>query len=234
MKDRKLAGGLTAARHRHEWQSFLALQPVLDLSGLDPILYQRCLGVVWRLRGQAVISRDDLLRLGGLAFQGSIDWMLARLIREEALVPILPEPFRFRVRSCGWTNPESVYAGDDRRALIEITRKEQEERLRAIREIETSLDLARLPEKRRARIRQERDELRKIYEATWLELSDATGSTVRERIQHEIEGASTTCATQLDLCFEDVRRCSQEGEENAESKRSGTAESSSGDAWRCM
>jgi hypothetical protein len=52
-------------------------------------------------------------------------------------------------------------------------------------------------------MRMERDELRKIYDATWLELSDAIGAGACESIQNEIETGSTTRATQLDLCFEE-------------------------------
>jgi hypothetical protein len=192
-----------AYQERHEWQSFLALHALLDVSTVDAALYRRCLSALWRLRGQDLVARADLVRATGLEFHKSTDLLIAQLIREQFLAPVPSRPFSFRIRVQGWTNPESAYAGDDSQSLITVTREEQAQRFRTLRELRDSLEAADLPAKRRERMRKERDELRKIYDATWLELSDAIGAGACESIKNEIETGCAAGATQLHLCFEE-------------------------------
>ena len=103
-----------SAELRYEWQSFLGLLPVLDLQPMDPVLYQRCLTAVWRSR-KSGISRTDLRQAVGLAFQEEtldFDLLVAQLIREGILEPIVSSPFDFQIRRRNRTNPESAYAAD--------------------------------------------------------------------------------------------------------------------------
>ena len=111
---------------RYEWHSFLGLLPVLDLRPMDLVLYQRCLTAVWRSRKSA-ISRTDLQQAAGLAFREEtldFDLLVAQLVREEILEPIISSPFHFQIQRRNWTHPESAYAADDRRSLSAIVRKE--------------------------------------------------------------------------------------------------------------
>ena len=97
--------GRRSAELRYEWQSFLGLLPVLDLRPMDPVLYQRCLTAVWRSRKSA-ISRTDLQQAAGLAFQEEtldFDLLVAQLVREEILEPIVSSPFHFQIRRRNWT-----------------------------------------------------------------------------------------------------------------------------------
>src|ERR1700719_5097859 len=92
--------GRRSAELRYEWQSFLGLLPVLDLQPMDAVLYQRCLTAVWRSRKSA-ISRTDLQQAAGLAFQEEtldFDSLVARLVREGILDPIVASPFHFHIR----------------------------------------------------------------------------------------------------------------------------------------
>ena len=142
--------GHRSAELRYEWQSFLGLLPVLDLRPMDPVLYQRCLTAVWRSRKSA-ISRTELQQAAGLAFQeGTLDFdlLVAQLVREEILEPIVSSPFHFRIRRRNWTNPESAYAADDRLSLSAITREEQTARFRMLGVLSARISNPRLPEKR--------------------------------------------------------------------------------------
>jgi hypothetical protein len=99
------------------------LASVLDLRPMDLVLYQRCQAAVWRSRKSA-ISRTDLLQAAGLGFQAEtlgFDLLIAQLIRDRILEPIVSSPFHFQIRRWNWTNSESVYAADDRLSLIAIT-----------------------------------------------------------------------------------------------------------------
>ena len=126
--------GRRSAELRYEWQSFLGLLPVLDLQAMDPVMYQRCLTAVWRSRKSA-ISRTDLQQAAGLAFHEEtldFDLLVARLVREGILEPIVSSPFHFQIRRRNWTNPESAYAADDRLSLTAISREEQTARFRML------------------------------------------------------------------------------------------------------
>ena len=198
--------GLSDARHgsaelRYEWQSFLGLLPVLDLRPMDPLQYQRCLAAVWRSRKRA-ISRTDLQQATGLAFQAEtvdFDLLLAQLVREEILEPIISSPFHFQIRRRNWTHPESAYAADDRQSLSAIVREEQAARFRMLGVLSVRIDSPRLSERRVQQIRKEREDLERIYEATWLELENAIGSNMAERIRKSVEQAKEVIALQLDL-----------------------------------
>ena len=156
--------GCRSAELRHEWQSFLGLLPVLDLRPTDLVLYQRCQTAVWRSRKSA-ISRTDLLQAAGLGFQAEtvdFDLLLAQLVREEILEPIISSPFHFQIRRRNWTHPESAYAADDRRSLSAIVREEQAARFRMLGLLDARILNPRLPEKRVQQVRKERDELGQI------------------------------------------------------------------------
>jgi hypothetical protein len=149
------------------------LLPVLDLQPMDPVLYQRCLTAVWRSRKSA-ISRTDLQQAAGLAFQEEtldFDLLVAQLVREGILEPIVSSPFHFQIRRRNWTNPESGYAADDRLSLSAISREEQTARVRMLGLLDARILNPRSPEKRVQQVRKERNELELIYEATWLELT---------------------------------------------------------------
>ena len=203
-----------SAELRYEWQSFLGLLPLLDLRPMDPVLYQRCLTAVWRSRKSA-ISRRDLQRAAGLAFQEEtldFDLLVAQLVREGILEPIVSSPFDFQIRRRNWTNPESAYAADDRLSLSAISREEQTARFRMLGLLDARILNPRLPEKRVQQIRKERDELERIYEATWLELENAIGSKAAEAIRKSVEETTEARAVQLDLPLEKKRNVDLEGE----------------------
>ena len=193
--------GRRSAELRYEWQSFLGLLPVLDLQPMDPVLYQRCLTAVWQSRKSA-ISRTDLHQAAGLAFQGEaldFDLLVARLVREGILEPIVSSPFHFQIRRRNWTNPEWAYAADDRLSLSAISREEQTARFWMLGLLDAHILNPRLPEKRVQQIRKERDELERIYEATWLELENAIGGKVAEAIRKSLESMREAGAVQLEL-----------------------------------
>lgn len=184
---------LPSIEERHEWQSFLGLLPALDLSGVDPILYQRCLVAVWQLRETARISRSGLLQMSGLGFQGpalEFDLVLASLVRDEVLEPVVSSPFCFRVRDRNWTDPGSAYAADERSALVDSVRQEQLERFGILEELDRRLNNQVLREKRVRALRAEIDRLRQIYEATWVELADAIAASVPRRFEAILNGLS--------------------------------------------
>jgi len=206
--------GHRSAELRYEWQSFLGLLPVLDLRPMDPVLYQRCQTAVWRSRKSA-ISRTDLQQSAGLAFkQGTLDFdlLVAQLVREGILEPIISSPFHFQIRRRNWTNPESAYAADDRSSLSAISREEQTARFRMLGVLSGHMNNPRLPEKRVQQIRKERNELERIYEATWLELENAIGSKAAEAIRKSVEETTEAGAVQLELPLEKKRTFDLEGE----------------------
>ncbi len=142
--------GCRSAELRHEWHSFLGLLPVLDLRPMDPVLYQRCLTAVWRSRKSA-ISRTDLQQAAGVGLQAEpvdFDLLLAQLVREEILEPIVSSPFHFQIRRRSWTNPESAYSADDRLSLSAISREEQAARFQMLGLLDARILNPRLPEKR--------------------------------------------------------------------------------------
>ena len=196
--------GRRLAELRYEWQSFLGMLPVLDLQPMDPVLFQRCLTAVWRSRKSA-ISRTDLQRAVGVAFQEEtldFDLLVARFVREGILEPIASSPFQFQIRRRNWTNPESAYAADDRLYLSAISREEQTARFRMLGLLDARILNPRLPEKRVQQIRKERDELERIYEATWVELENAISSKAAEAIRKSVEETTEAGAVQLDLPLE--------------------------------
>ena len=206
--------GRRSAELRYEWQSFLGLLPLLDLRPMDPVLYQRCLTAVWRSRKSA-ISRRDLQRAAGLAFQEEtldFDLLVAQLVREGILEPIVSSPFDFQIRRRNWTNPESAYVADDRLSLSAISREEQTARFRMLGLLDARILNPRLPEKRVQQIRKERDELERTYEATWLELENAIGGKVAEAIRKSLESMREAGAVQLELPLEKKRNFDLEGE----------------------
>jgi hypothetical protein len=156
-----------------------------------------------------------LLQAAGLGFQAEtvdFDLLLAQLVREEILEPIVSSPFRFQIRRRNWTHPESAYAADDRRSLSAIAREEQAGRSRMLGVLGERIDNPRLPERRVQQIRKERDELERIYEATWLELENAIGSKAAEAIRKSVEETTEAGAVQLELPLEKKRNFDLEGE----------------------
>ena len=181
---------------------------------MDLVLYQRCLTAVWRSRKSA-ISRTDLQQAAGLGFQAEtlgFDLLIAQFVRDGILEPIVSSPFHFQIRRWNWTNPESVYAADDRLSLIAISREEQTARFRMVGVLSARISNPRLPEKRVQQIRKERDELERIYEATWLELENAIGSKAAEAIRKSVEETTEAGAVQLELPLEKKRNFDLEGE----------------------
>jgi len=70
----------------------------------------------------------------------------------------------------------------------------------------------RLSERRVQQIREQRDELRRIYEATWLELENAIDSKEAEGIRKNVEETTEVDAVQLELPLEKKRTFDLEGE----------------------
>jgi hypothetical protein len=193
--------GRRSAELRYEWQSFLGLLPVLDLRPMDPVLYQRSLTAVWRSRKSA-ISRTDLQQAAAVAFQGEtldFDLLVARLVREGILEPIVSSPFHFQIRRRNWTNPESAYAADDRLSLSAISREEQTARFRTLGLLNACILNRRLPQKRVQQIHKNLYALERIYDATWLELENAIGTKAVEAIRRSVEETTEAAAVQLDL-----------------------------------
>jgi hypothetical protein len=156
-----------------------------------------------------------LQQAAGLGFQAEtlgFDLLIAQLVRDRILDPIVSSPFHFQIRRWNWTNPESVYAADDRLSLIAISREEQTARLRMVGVLSARISNSRLPEKRVQQIRKERDELERIYEATWMELENAIGSKAAEAIRKSVEETTEAGAVQLDLPLEKKRNFDLEGE----------------------
>jgi hypothetical protein len=156
-----------------------------------------------------------LQQAAGLGFQAEtlgFDLLIAQLVRDRILEPIVSSPFHFQIRRWNWTNPESVYAADDRLSLIAISREEQTARFRMVALLSARISNPRLPEKRVQQIRKERDELERIYEATWLELENAIGSKAAEAIRKSVEETTEAGAVQLELPLEKKRNFDLEGE----------------------
>jgi hypothetical protein len=199
---------------RYEWHSFLGLLPVLDLQPTDPVLYQRCLRAVWLSRKSA-IGRTDLQQAAGLTFQTEtvdFDLLLAQLVREEILEPIISSPFHFQIQRRNWSHPESAYAADDRGSLSAIVREEQAARFRMLGLLDARILNPRLPEKRVQQVRKERNELGQTYEATWLELENAIGSQSAEAIRKSVEETREADVVQLELPLEQKKTFDLEGE----------------------
>jgi hypothetical protein len=74
------------------------------------------------------------------------------------------------------------------------------------------IDNLRLPGRRVQQIRKERDDLGRIYEATWLELENAIGSQPAEAIRKSVEETREAGAVQLELPLEKKRTLDLEGE----------------------
>jgi hypothetical protein len=156
-----------------------------------------------------------LQRAAGLAFQEEtldFDLLVAQLVREGILEPIVSSPFDFQIRRRNWTNPESAYVADDRLSLSAISREEQTARFRMLGLLDARILNPSLPQKRVQQIRKERDELERIYEATWMELENAIGSRAAEAIRKSVEETTEARAVQLDLPLEKKRTFDLEGE----------------------
>jgi hypothetical protein len=151
----------------------------------------------------------------GLGFQDEavdFDLLLAQLVREEILEPIISSPFHFQIQRRNWTHPESAYAADDRRPLSAIVRAEQAARFRMLGLLDARILNPRLPEKRVQQVRKERDGLGQIYEATWLELENAIGSQSAEKIRKSVEETKKAGLVQLELPLERKSTFDLEGE----------------------
>jgi hypothetical protein len=156
-----------------------------------------------------------LQQVAGLHFQEEtldFDLLIVQLVRDGILEPIVSSPFHFQIRCWNWTNPESAYAADDRQSLSAISREEQTARFRMLGVLSAHMSNPRLPEKRVQQIRKERNELERIYEATWLELENAIGSKAAEAIRKSVEETTEAGAVQLELPLEKKRNFDLEGE----------------------
>lgn len=98
---------------------------------------------------------------------------------------------RDTISPCLAINQYSRYAADRlaATALLRTVAHEQEERLKAMRWIETVV--CRPFTRKRAVLVRELDLLRQEYDATWAELSDAFGYAIAERVKGIIERHAT-------------------------------------------
>jgi len=217
MEKRHLADpALAAVEERYEWLSFLGLLPVLDVSRIDPVLYQRFLTAARKLGGSSNVSRTALLRACGFELEGpsfESDLILAALVRNEILEPIKSESFCFRVRARNWTDTDSAYAADQSSALVDAIRREQSQRLRILDELDQRLRARPLAENRDDAHRMEIATVREIYEATWLELAKAIGDSGAETIRNSIERSMEPVMRQLELPLVNNKNSDREGEE---------------------
>ena len=217
MKKRHLADpALPAVEERYEWLSFLGLLPVLDVSRIDPVLYQRFLTAARKLGGSSNVSRTALLRACGFALEGpsfESELILAALVRNEILEPIPSEAFCFRVRARNWTDPDSAYVADQCSALVDAIRREQIQRLRILDQLDQGLRARQLAENREDAHRMKIARVREIYEATWLELAKAIGGSAAERIRKSIERSMEPAIQQLELPLVSNKNSDREGEE---------------------
>ena len=92
-----------------------------------------------------------------------------------------------------------------------ISREEQTARFRMLGLLDARILNPRLPEKRVQQICKERDELERIYKATWLELENAIGSKAAEAIRKSVEETTEAGAVQLELPLEKKRNFDLEG-----------------------
>jgi Rad52/22 family double-strand break repair protein len=86
------------AETRHEWEAFLALSEMMDLSALDTNVYSRLEKACERLADQSLITRDALILESGLSFFDECaapDLALMSLVRRGILKPISAQPFHF-------------------------------------------------------------------------------------------------------------------------------------------
>ena len=187
------------AEERREWQSFLGLMPMLDVGAVDPVLYQHCLAVIWRMRARGSISRTDLGWHAGF----DLELMMALLIRERVIDPILSDPFRFQIQIRNSTNPESAYAADRTAGVTGITRQEQNARFGILQSLTTAISNGHLPDTRAQKVKKHWDELSQIYEATWLELGDAIGSRAADEVRRGVEHTCRAPAEQMELSLEE-------------------------------
>jgi hypothetical protein len=184
-----------------------------DVNAVAPVLHQRCLAAAWQSRGRSRISRSALLRASGLEFRGSsleFDLLLASLVRDEVLGPIVSSPFCFRVCESNWT---SAYAADERPAPLGTVQQEQSERLRILDELAHYLRRPTLREKRARAIRAEIARLHQMYGATWLELANAVGGHCAEAIRNSIEQSMELVRQQLELPPGEQKNSELEGDE---------------------
>ena len=156
------------------------------------------------MRARGSISRADLGRHAGF----DLELVMALLIRERAIDPILSAPFRFRIQIRNSTNPESAYAADRTTALTRITREEQAARNWILQSLTAAISNVHLPDTRAQKVKKQKvkkqwDELSQIYEATWLELGDAIGSRAAEEVRRGVEYTCRAPAEQMELPLEE-------------------------------
>ena len=84
-------------------------------------------------------------------------------------------------------------------SLIAISREEQTARFRMLGVLSARISDLRLSERRVQQIREQRGELERIYEATWLELENAIGAQAAEAIRKSVEETREAGAVQLEL-----------------------------------
>ena len=65
---------------------------------------------------------------------------------------------------------------------------------------------------KKGQVSEQRDELERIYEATWLEVENAIGSQAAHAIRKSVEETREAGAVQLDLALEKKRSFDLEGE----------------------
>lgn len=83
-------------------------------------------------------------------------------------------------------DPESIYAGDDREALIEATQSEQAGRYAEILWLEQKL-IGPLRLHREDRLRKALANAEAVYEAQWIELGMAVGLRVALKVRGQVE-----------------------------------------------
>ena len=130
----------------------------------------------------------------------------------------MPGLYRIDERPLDLQDAIRAVAGPDRGAIatfVGTTRNHHDGRsvrFRMLGLLDARILNPRLPEKRVQQIRRERDELERIYEATWLELENAIGSQAAEAIRKSVEETTEAGAVQLDLPLEKKRNFDLERE----------------------
>ena len=114
-----------------------------------------------------------------------------------------------------WRSRKSAISRTDLQqaaGLVFQAREEQAARFRMLGVLSARISDLRLSERRVQQIREQRGELERIYEATWLELENAIGSKAAEGIRKNVEETTEADAVQLELPLEKKRTFDLEGE----------------------
>lgn len=112
-----------------EWEAFLALTRVMDLSALETSAYNRLHSACCRLAGKASVTREELILESGLSFFGECaepDLALMCLIRQDIVKPLHQQPFHFSINGQPGAEPVSSAQAQPPQADVPLTDSREE------------------------------------------------------------------------------------------------------------